>query len=91
MALPYIGPYAASKFALRALTDSLRVELAPWGIAVCLVEPGNVSTPIWNKSKSLGIDLRTGRTGIRTRGQSHHDRAMQTIEQTFDSSLSPGT
>ena len=33
-ALPFLGPYAASKHALEALADVLRVELRPWGIAV---------------------------------------------------------
>ncbi len=52
LALPYLGPYAASKFALEALTDSLRVELRPWGIRVSMIEPGNIATPIWEKSKA---------------------------------------
>lgn len=51
MALPFLGPYAASKFALEAITDSLRVELLPWEIKVSLVEPGAVKTPIWEKSR----------------------------------------
>ena len=50
MATPFTGAYAASKFALEALTDALRLELAPWGIAVSIVEPGAVATPIWEKS-----------------------------------------
>ena len=29
-ALPFLGPYAMSKFALEAMTDSLRIELRPW-------------------------------------------------------------
>ncbi len=48
-AMPLIGPYCASKFALRALNDSLRLELRPWGIRVILVDPGPISTPIWEK------------------------------------------
>lgn len=52
MAVPFLGPYAASKFALEALTDCLRVELRPWGIHVSIVEPGNITTPIWEKSRS---------------------------------------
>jgi NAD(P)-dependent dehydrogenase (short-subunit alcohol dehydrogenase family) len=48
-ALPYLGPYAASKFALRALNDSLRVELRAWNIPVILVEPGSIATGIWAK------------------------------------------
>ena len=38
-----------SKFALEAMADSLRVELAPWGMHVALVEPGTIATPIWSK------------------------------------------
>ena len=49
IALPFLSPYAASKFALEAVTDSLRVELRPWGISVSIVEPGDVATPIWEK------------------------------------------
>lgn len=48
-ALPLLGPYAASKHAIEALADALRVELRPWGIHVALVEPGNIATPIWDK------------------------------------------
>jgi NAD(P)-dependent dehydrogenase (short-subunit alcohol dehydrogenase family) len=49
-ATPVIGPYAASKHALEAITDALRLELQPWGIHVAAVEPGRISTPIWQKS-----------------------------------------
>jgi NAD(P)-dependent dehydrogenase (short-subunit alcohol dehydrogenase family) len=48
-ALPFLGAYAMSKFALEAMADSLRVELQPWGIHVVLVEPGTIATPIWTK------------------------------------------
>lgn len=50
VALPLMGPYAASKFALEALADALRVELLPFGVRVVLVEPGSVATPIWERS-----------------------------------------
>ncbi|MBI5495000.1 MAG: SDR family oxidoreductase [Deltaproteobacteria bacterium] len=50
MASPFTGPYAASKFAVEALSDAMRLELAPWGIKVILVEPGAIATPIWEKS-----------------------------------------
>jgi NAD(P)-dependent dehydrogenase (short-subunit alcohol dehydrogenase family) len=49
-ALPFSGPYAASKFALRGISDALRRELRPWGIFVVLIESGSVETPIWEKS-----------------------------------------
>jgi NAD(P)-dependent dehydrogenase (short-subunit alcohol dehydrogenase family) len=48
--LPFIGPYAASKFALEAAADALRVELRPFGMRVVLVEPGVILTPIWETS-----------------------------------------
>lgn len=47
---PVLGAYSASKFALEALTDTLRLELAPWGIDVVAVEPGVIATPIWQTS-----------------------------------------
>ena len=50
LATPFLGPYNASKFALEALTDSLRAELRPWGIQVAVIEPGSIATPIWEKS-----------------------------------------
>jgi NAD(P)-dependent dehydrogenase (short-subunit alcohol dehydrogenase family) len=48
-AMPFLGNYAATKSALEAVSDALRVELRPWGIAVSIVEPGDVQTPIWRK------------------------------------------
>ena len=46
---PLLGPYSASKHALEALSDALRMELAPDGIQVAVIEPGLVRTPIWEK------------------------------------------
>jgi NAD(P)-dependent dehydrogenase (short-subunit alcohol dehydrogenase family) len=48
-ALPLFGPYAASKFALEAMTDSLRRELRGTGVRVSAIEPGAIATPIWRK------------------------------------------
>lgn len=50
IAIPYSGAYAASKHALEAMSDALRIELRRWKIPVCLVEPGSVKTPIWDKA-----------------------------------------
>jgi NAD(P)-dependent dehydrogenase (short-subunit alcohol dehydrogenase family) len=47
---PFFGPYAASKFALEAFTDSLRRELMPWNMEVISIEPGSITTPMWAKS-----------------------------------------
>jgi NAD(P)-dependent dehydrogenase (short-subunit alcohol dehydrogenase family) len=56
---PYLGPYSASKFALEALTDALRIELRTWGIGVSLVEPGPIATPIWEKSATAADQLQS--------------------------------
>jgi NAD(P)-dependent dehydrogenase (short-subunit alcohol dehydrogenase family) len=52
-ALPFLGGYAMTKFALEAMADSLRLELAADGIEVALVEPGNIATAIWTKPQPL--------------------------------------
>jgi len=49
LAFPFMGPYAASKFAVEALADAWRAELRPWRIHVSLVEPDAIATPIWTK------------------------------------------
>ena len=46
---PLMSPYCASKHAVEAVTDALRLELEPWDIKVSVIEPGVVATPIWDK------------------------------------------
>ena len=53
---PLLGPYSASKFALEALSDALRRELAVYGIAVVVVEPGMIATAIWDKAETAAFD-----------------------------------
>lgn len=54
VALPYLGPYAASQFAKEALSDALRRELAPQRIPVTVIQPGAVPTPLWSKMADTG-------------------------------------
>jgi NAD(P)-dependent dehydrogenase (short-subunit alcohol dehydrogenase family) len=56
-AMPFMGPYAASKFALEALTDAMRLELRPWGIHVSIVEPGAIESRIWDKARRKADQL----------------------------------
>lgn len=53
LGLPGFGPYCASKFALEGFSEALRLELAPFGIRVVLVEPGAYRTDIWRKGFEL--------------------------------------
>lgn len=46
---PFGGVTSASKSALRSFTEALRMELRPWGIHVCLIEPASISTPAVEK------------------------------------------
>jgi NAD(P)-dependent dehydrogenase (short-subunit alcohol dehydrogenase family) len=57
VAIPLVGPYAASKFALEGMSDSLRRELRPWGMHVAVIEPGAVATPIWDKGADQAEEL----------------------------------
>jgi NAD(P)-dependent dehydrogenase (short-subunit alcohol dehydrogenase family) len=54
VAMAFTAPYAASKHAIEALGDALRVELASSHVQVALVEPGSVATPIWDKARETG-------------------------------------
>jgi len=56
-ALPFMGPYAASKFALEAVSDSLRRELLPFGVRVIVIEPGSFQTRIWSKVEAMDLAL----------------------------------
>ncbi len=51
VAMPIVGAYCASKFALEALSDTLRMELRPWRIPVTVIRPGQVSTGIFTKAQ----------------------------------------
>jgi NAD(P)-dependent dehydrogenase (short-subunit alcohol dehydrogenase family) len=57
VALPLLSPYNASKFALEAVSDSLRRELRPQGIDVIVIEPGGIKTPIWTKGNKLADEM----------------------------------
>lgn len=51
VATPFLAPYSASKHAVEAIADALRVELLSSGVQVALIEPGSVATPIWDKGR----------------------------------------
>lgn len=51
IATPMTGAYNASKFALEAVADALRMEIRPWGIRVSLVEPAQTDTDMWRTAE----------------------------------------
>ena len=53
---PFNGAYAASKFALEGLSESLRLEVSPLGIHVALVQPGIFQTDLWNNQVQVPAD-----------------------------------
>jgi NAD(P)-dependent dehydrogenase (short-subunit alcohol dehydrogenase family) len=54
---PLLSPYAASKFALEGIAESLRHELRPFGLRVVVVEPGAVKTDIWDKGRRYADEM----------------------------------
>ncbi|MCW2776848.1 MAG: Short-chain dehydrogenase/reductase [Frankiales bacterium] len=54
LAAPLLGWYSASKHALEGVTDALRVEVAPDGVRVVLVEPGMFATDVWSAAQDGG-------------------------------------
>lgn len=63
MAVPGLGGYAASKFALEALSDAARREYHQWGVKVILIQPGGIATDIWKDSHQELSQRREESTG----------------------------
>jgi NAD(P)-dependent dehydrogenase (short-subunit alcohol dehydrogenase family) len=53
VSMPLVGAYCASKFALEAAADALRIELAPWHIPVVVVQPGQTDSDMWRTADAV--------------------------------------
>lgn len=53
---PGLSPYVSSKYALEGWSESLRLEVQPFGIDVALIEPGSYNTNIWEVGKQLATN-----------------------------------
>ncbi|GHH96819.1 oxidoreductase [Neobacillus kokaensis] len=53
VAFPGLSPYCASKHALEGWSESLRLEMKPFGVDVVLVEPGSFKTNIWSTGRQV--------------------------------------
>jgi NAD(P)-dependent dehydrogenase (short-subunit alcohol dehydrogenase family) len=57
--LPFAGPYIASKFALEALSDTMRMEMAPFNVKVVILEPGLIRTNFLESAYDVSPALRS--------------------------------
>ncbi|HMJ51862.1 MAG TPA: SDR family oxidoreductase [Polyangiaceae bacterium] len=80
VAAPFATVYAATKAALESMTDCLRLELGPFGIALCLVVPGFVHTPTFEKAKAVA-------RAVRADPQNPYRESMATLERFADVQL----
>lgn len=53
---PGLSPYIASKYAVEGWSESLRLEMQPFGVKVVLVEPGSYKTNIWSSGKQVAVE-----------------------------------
>ncbi len=74
---PFLGAYCASKYALEALADAMRIEVRPWGIHVALVEPGSIQTPFWDKGLS---DAEVMESRLTPEGHALYDDAIASVK-----------
>lgn len=58
IAAPCLAAYSASKHAIEAIADALRLELRAAGVRVVLIEPGAIRTPIWEKTRQQAVEMR---------------------------------
>ena len=72
LVLPVNGTYSATKFALEALSDAMRIELAPFGIQVVLIEPGNIRSNFMATAQANSQDI-----------LSHPDSPYQALYQQY--------
>ena len=74
--IPFAGPYCASKYALEAISDALRVEVAPWKIRVVVVEPGPIATRFGERTREATARILTA-TGPYSSFYANAERASE--------------
>lgn len=73
VAFPGLSPYIASKHAIEGWSESLRLEMQPFGVKVVLIEPGSYKTNIWSSGKQVA--------GKSLQSDSPYHDYMQSIER----------
>jgi NAD(P)-dependent dehydrogenase (short-subunit alcohol dehydrogenase family) len=73
VAFPGLSPYVASKHAIEGWSESLRLEMQPFGVKVVLIEPGSYKTNIWSTGKQVAEES--------LQSHSPYQEYMQSIER----------
>jgi len=79
VASPFSGPYCMSKFALEAFTDSLRQELAGWGMHVASIQPGFIATAMLEKVREADWSAEASEQQLDLYGEGY--RAFKAFEK----------
>jgi NAD(P)-dependent dehydrogenase (short-subunit alcohol dehydrogenase family) len=89
-ALPFVAPYTASKFAMHAFSDSLRLELRAQRIHVALLEPGAIATEIWRKGDETQDEVEAGLSpDLRDRYRKGLDGARKATTRAARNAIAP--
>jgi len=86
---PMLGAYSAAKHGLVGLSGSLRAELVPFKIRVVLIEPGAIATPIWDRGRATGDELRSADPEAWARYADQLGALGQTAQRSAASGLDP--
>ena len=90
MSLPYLGPYTASKFAVRGWMDSLRAEIKSQGMRAVLIEPGAIATPLWEKGTTDATSRLDGLPEeVRLRYEPWVEGALKTAKMSANHAIEP--
>jgi NAD(P)-dependent dehydrogenase (short-subunit alcohol dehydrogenase family) len=89
VALPYTGAYHASKYGIEAIGDSLRQELAPWGIKVVLILPGAIDTEIWARGEIVADKMYEESPRTRELYGTQTDRYREFIHEVAKDAIPP--
>lgn len=81
VALPFVGGYSATKFAIEGAADALRIELASAGIKVSVIEPGAIATPILHAQK---LDDIVATLTDKVRALEHYREALEAMLVTME-------
>jgi NAD(P)-dependent dehydrogenase (short-subunit alcohol dehydrogenase family) len=85
---PFNGAYSAAKHGLEAFSDALRMELAPWSIRVCVVEPGTIPTAM---SRKLLRDEDAVLSNLPAEGRERYGLAFETYARTLAAHAQDGS